>query len=141
MCSDGRHELKPNTSLSSRTIYVNITEWDDEAGQTWLLSPRRQQNLMGSTGAVPGPAAGGDRGVRDGVVSGCECCFIWSLVTKRDTMGGGQMVANWPPSCALRPNKRKSVRAPPNTCCFTSLYDGKTLAPVASLVVQPPRHI
>lgn len=141
MCSDGRHEPSQTRAFPPRTIYVNITEWDVEAGQTWLLSPRRQQNLMGSPGAVPGPAAGGDRGVRDGVVSGCERRFIWSLVTKRDTMGGGQMVANWPPSCALSPNKRKSVRAPPNTCCFTSLYDGKTLAPAAALVVQPLCHI
>lgn len=107
MCSDGRHE--PNTSLSSRTIYVNIIEWDVEAGQTWLLSPRRQQNLMGSSGAVPGPAAGGDRGVRDGVVSGCECCFIWSLVTKRDTMGGadgGKLAAE------LRPQPKQKKKCP-----------------------------
>lgn len=42
---------------------------DEFAGQTRVFPAGRQQNLVGSSGPVPGPEAGGLGGVRDGVVS------------------------------------------------------------------------
>lgn len=60
-----KQKKKLSDAFSDRTINQDV-----QANQARLLPPGRQQNFMGSTGAVPGAEAGGDRGVRDGVVSG-----------------------------------------------------------------------
>lgn len=96
-----------------------------KARQTRLLPSGYQQNQMGSAGAVPRPSAGGDRRVRDGLVSdksvdGCVdgWCVCVGQNKELDRTDGATHAAE----------QKRSGRAARNTRCFTSLYDGDSRA-------------
>lgn len=115
VCSDGRHENKPNHRLSEQR-FLNFCHV--QASPTRLLPPGYQQNQMGSAGALPRASAGGDRRVRDGLVRDkivdVDGCGSLLCVWGRTKSATGQMGA---PHAA---EQKRKVAALLRTCCFTS---------------------
>lgn len=132
VCSDngGKTAQQETSAGLFRLIYP---EKHDETSQTRVLPPGSEQNRVGGTGAVPGPEAGGDRSVRDSMVSESShiqtavrahqpaaaavfvrmcVCGIW---TKEDTE---QMVSHRPP-CVRAEQKKKCVRPAEHTLSQT----------------------
>lgn len=69
---DGRvapEETRITLELPARGGLDFRSNEDEFAGETRLFPAGGQQNVVGSTGSVPGPEAGGLGSVRDGVVS------------------------------------------------------------------------